>query len=91
MLKALDGSKIKIEKRVFVNDRIFFLGTMKGCSNQAWDLDGKPLCGHNNHSFDFSNIEEYEEGIFGYNKTKGCDTILGPCSCGAWHTEKAEE
>lgn len=27
------------------------------------------------------------EGSCGYNGGRGCDVFLGPCSCGAWHTE----
>ncbi|OHB14706.1 MAG: hypothetical protein A2431_00135 [Candidatus Zambryskibacteria bacterium RIFOXYC1_FULL_39_10] len=33
---------------------------------------------------DLSKIEELE-GRFGYNGSRGCDVLRGPCSCGAWH------
>jgi hypothetical protein len=25
------------------------------------------------------------EGRYGYNGGVGCDVLIGPCSCGAWH------
>ena len=33
------------------------------------------------------NPKKMEElgGRFGYNGKKWCDTVDGPCSCGAWH------